>query len=75
MQNMQHHKTVIYRVLYNVLRDYKNLWQENRRSRIYETCIDRRNNSHIFFPRKLFFILVQISAAGCLCKQNEVAAH
>ena len=35
--------------LHNVIRDYKYLLQENRRTRIYETCTDRRSNS-IFFP-------------------------
>jgi len=56
-----------YRAFHNVLRDYKNLLQENRRSRIYETCTDRRNNSN-FFPSKLLFIVVYISAARrCEC--------
>jgi hypothetical protein len=43
-----------YRVIHNVLQDYKNLLQENRRTRIYETCTDRRNNSNIFFPVNCF---------------------
>jgi len=38
---------LIYSVFQNVLRDYKNLLYENRRTRIYETCTDRRNS---FFP-------------------------
>jgi len=60
-------KTMTYRVFYNVLRDYKNLLQENRRTRIYETCTDKRNNSKKF-PNKLFFIVVHISAARrCEC--------
>ena len=55
------------RAFRNVLRDYKNLLQENPRTRIYETCTDRRNNSRIF-PNKLFFIVVHISAARrCEC--------
>jgi hypothetical protein len=58
----------IYKAFHNVLQDYKNLLQENRRTRIYETCTDRRNNSKIFFPSKLFFIVVHISAARrCEC--------
>jgi hypothetical protein len=45
-----------YRAFHNVLRDYKNLLQENRTTRIYETCTDRRNNSIPPPPRsKLFF--------------------
>ena len=43
-----------YRVFHNVLRDYKNLLEENRRTRIYETCAGRRNNSKIFFPVSCF---------------------
>ena len=35
-----------YRAFHNVLRDYKNLLQENHRTRIYETCADRRKNSN-----------------------------
>jgi len=38
----------IYRAFHNPLGDYKNLLQENRRKRIYETCTDRRNNSNIY---------------------------
>jgi len=52
----------IYSALHNVLRDYKNLLLENRRTRIYKTCTDRRKNS-IFPPSKLFFIVVHTSAA------------
>ena len=44
----------IYRVFHNVLRDYKNLLQEIPRTRIYETCTDRRNNSKIAFPVSSF---------------------
>ena len=53
----------IYRAFHNVLRNYKHLLQENRRTRIYQTCTYRRSNSKIFFPSKLFFIAVHISAA------------
>ena len=38
----------LYRAFHNVLRDYKNVLQDNRRTRIYETCTDRRNSSKIF---------------------------
>jgi hypothetical protein len=55
---------VIYRPFHNVLRDYKNFLQENRRTHIYETCMVRKNNSKLFFPSKLFFIVVHISAAS-----------
>jgi len=41
----------IYRAFHNVLRDYKNLLYENRRTCIYETCTEIRNNSKHFFPR------------------------
>jgi len=41
----------IYRTFHNVLRDYKNLLQENRRTRIYETCADIRNMSKFFPPQ------------------------
>ena len=41
-------------VFHNVLRDYKKLLWENLRTRIYETCTDRRNNSKIFFPVSCF---------------------
>jgi hypothetical protein len=51
-----------YRAFHNVLRDYKNLLQENRRTRIYETCTDRRNNKKKFFPIMLFFIVIHIFA-------------
>jgi hypothetical protein len=54
----------LYRAFHNVLRDYKNLLQENRRTHIYESCTDRRNNSNIFFPSKSFFTVVHISAAS-----------
>jgi len=43
-------------------------YKKNRRTHIYETCTDRRNNSKLFSPNKLFFILVHISAARrCEC--------
>ena len=54
---------VFYRAFHNVRRDYKNLLQENHRIRIYENCTVRRNKSKMFFPSKLFFIVVHISAA------------
>jgi hypothetical protein len=44
-----------YRALHNVFRDYKNLLQKNRRTCIYETCTDKRNNSKICFPVSCFF--------------------
>ena len=68
-----------YRAFHNVLRDCEHLLQENRRTCIYETCSDRRNNS--IPPSKLLFIAVHISAARrwecmqwclwCLCKQKS----
>jgi len=66
------HKTIngylLYRAFHNVLWNYKNLLYENRRTRIYENCTDRRNNSKYFFPSKLFFVTVHISAARrCEC--------
>jgi hypothetical protein len=54
---------ILYRSFHNELRDYKNLLLEYRRTHIYETCTDRRNNSQFFFPSKLFFIVVYLSAA------------
>jgi hypothetical protein len=42
-----------YRTFHNVLQDNKNLWSENRRTHIYETCTDRRN-SKMFFPESCF---------------------
>jgi len=59
-------------VFHNVLRDYKHLLWENRRTHIYETCTDRRNTS-IFFRSNLFLIVVHISAARrceCMCWEN-----
>jgi len=41
---------IIYWAFHNVLRDYKHLLQETRRTHVYETCTDSRNNSNIFFP-------------------------
>jgi hypothetical protein len=43
---------LIYRAFRNVLRDYKNLWQENIWIYIYETCTDRRNKH--FFQESCF---------------------
>jgi hypothetical protein len=31
----------------------------------------QKEGTQKFFPRKLFFIVVHISAAGCLCKQKS----
>jgi len=41
----------IYRAFHNVFLNYKNLLWENRRTRIYETCIYKSNNSKIFFSQ------------------------
>jgi len=58
----------IYRAFHNVIRDYKNLLSENRRTRVYEICTDRKNNSKIVLRSKLFFIVVHISGARrCEC--------
>jgi hypothetical protein len=35
-----------YRAFNNVIREYKNLLSEYRRTRIYETCTDRKNSPH-----------------------------
>ena len=48
------HLKIVYKAFHNVLQDYKNLLQENRTTRIYETCIDRRNSSNFFFPVSCF---------------------
>jgi len=58
----------LYRAFHNVLQDYKHLFYETRRIRIYETCTDKKNNSKILFPVSFFFIVVHISAARrCEC--------
>jgi hypothetical protein len=58
----------IYRAFHNALREYKYLLQENRKTRIYESCADRRNSSKMFSSESLFFILVHNSAARqCEC--------
>jgi hypothetical protein len=65
----------IYRSFHNVLRDYKNLLQENRRTRIYETCTDRRNNSIFFPPVSCFSSLLTFLPLGdaSVCSEKMAA--
>ena len=51
LHNFHYVKYYPYRAFHNVLRDYKNLLQENLRTCIYETCTDRRKNSNFFPPQ------------------------
>jgi len=44
----------LYRAFHNLLLDYKNLLQENPRTRIYKTCTDRRSNSKFFSLQVVF---------------------
>ena len=61
----------LHRVFHNIPRDYKNLLQENRRTRIYETFTDRRNNSNSPPPpSKLFLIVVHISKSFCVLEYH-----
>jgi len=52
--SFKHCNEPLHRAFHNVLRDYKNLLVENRRTPIYETCTDIRNNSKIFLPVNCF---------------------
>jgi len=66
----------IYRAFHYVLRDYKNLLQETRRTRIYETCTDRRNNSKMFSPVSCFssqFTFLPLGDAS-VCSEKMAAA-
>ena len=64
-----------YTAFHNILRDYKNLLKEPRRTHSYETCTNRKNNSKLFSPATWFssyFTFLPLGDAS-LCSDKMAA--
>jgi hypothetical protein len=48
-----------------------NIYDRKTVRHVYTKPVQREGTTQNFCPRKLFFIVIHISAAGCLCKQKS----